>query len=348
MEKCIQEIVSVNSRKPNEEEPDSFFKVSILNIDPFHKDELMNLSKIKNYLSQVAPVPINKNFKFIEKIESHLKRLKDYSSYNIFLNDKQIFRPFTAKYLIKKDSFENIKDVEIFDFKNSNGDKIALGWYAKTDCLAAVPRETLMRGVRVRKGNIEAGNEFYLQSCFTEARFAFWHIGELHIATPTIKENARRDGFEQSSDFELFLEKCNILGRHLSNLCRSYSKKRSTAQSISQRMLILEKLLKPGQIIINAEHQDEVKEYLEGIVKSLKRDIADNSTLTKKVLRLEKTLKKLASKETVGLRKKLDGRALRHKDNKELLEEICTSVKRTYTKNMPVEDLIQGIVEPYL
>ena len=97
---------------------------------------------------------INKNFKFAKKIQTHLENIKDYKSYNIFVNDEQIFRPFSSEYQIKKNVFEKIKDVDVFDFKNRNGEKIALGWYAKTNYLAAVPKATLMRGIRIRKGNI--------------------------------------------------------------------------------------------------------------------------------------------------------------------------------------------------
>ena len=91
---------------------------------------------------------------------------------------------------------------------------------------------------------MKSAMSYYLQDYFAETRFASWHIGELHILSPKIKENARRDGFEQSSDFELLLEKCNILCRHLSNLCRAFSKERSTIQSISQRIEMVKNLFK--------------------------------------------------------------------------------------------------------
>ncbi len=348
LEECIKAVTKVSTRKGLKSDQPNFFKVSILGVNPFHKDELMNILKIRNYLKQVAPVPINKKFKFAKKIQTHLENIKDYKSYNIFVNDEQIFRPFSSKYQIKKNVFENIKDVDVFDFKNRNGEKIALGWYAKTNYLAAVSKTTLMRGVRIRKGNIEVGDEYYLQDYFTETRFASWHIGELHILSPNIKENARRDGFEQSSDFELLLEKCNILCRHLSNLCRAFSKERSTVQSISQRIEMVKNLLGKKQIYINLEHRHEVKNYIINIMESLKRDINDDFALQQRVLLLEKKLKIFSTEKFVDLKSQLDSRALKHKENKALITEICSSVRSIYSKNMSLEKLIQGMIEPYL
>ena len=84
------------------------------------------------------------------------------------------------------------------------------------------------------------------------------------------------------------------------------------------------------------------------ILESLKRDISDNFSLQQTVLLLEKKLKLFATEKFVDLKSQLDGRALRHKENKTLITEICSSVRSIYSKNMSLEKLIQGMIDPYL
>ena len=73
-----------------------------------------------------------------------------------------------------------------------------------------------MRGIRVRHGNIEVGDERFLDHIYSEKRFATWHIGEIHL-NHNIKPNARRDGFEESRDYERFLERTTIIGKGTTN-----------------------------------------------------------------------------------------------------------------------------------
>ena len=348
LEECVGDVIKIATKKASKDDLPNFFRVHILKINPFHKDELMNVIKVRNYLKQVAPVPMREEFAFSIRINDHLSEVEDYRSYNIFVNDVQLFRPFCLEYPINKKNTEKIKDINIFDFKNRDGDKIALGWYAKTNCLATIPKNTLVRGIRIRKGNIEVGDEYYLQDYFTEARFASWHIGEIHIVSSKIKENARRDGFEQSSEFELLLEKCSVLCRHLSNMCRASSKERSTIQSIIQKIEMAETLLDPKQVFIGPDHRSETKEHITKIIQSLKDSIGNDRSLEKKVSSLEKRSKMLSSTKFVDLKSQLDGRILRNKENKALIAEICTSLRSIHSKNMPVEDLIRRVVQPYL
>lgn len=350
LDEAVKEVASLSTREATKEDQPSFFTVKMINVNPFHKDELISIPRIREYLRQVAPAPIDPaEFTFAEKINNHLKDVSDYRSYNIFVNGTQIYRPFKDTFQISKDAQDQILDIVTFDFKDSKGKKVAVGWYAKTNFLAAIPRETLMRGIRVRKGNIEVGDENYLQNCFTETRFAAWHIGELHIASAGVEANARRDGFEQSSEFELFLERCNILGRHLSGLCRTSSKERSAARSVIQKLEQAERLLKTNHIFVSEEHREEFGSFLETIVENLRKDLENNESpeLAKRFKTVEANYKKFL-KGAQSLTEQLDGRALRRKENKELIAELCDTVRVLYKQNLTVEEFIKGMVEPYL
>lgn len=74
-----------------------------------------------------------------------------------------------------------------------------------------------------------------LDHIYTERRFSSWHIGEIHL-NHNITPNARRDGFEESPDYEHFLERVAFIGKGLSKLCRDSSSRRSLNQRAAAEM----------------------------------------------------------------------------------------------------------------
>ena len=71
-----------------------YFKVILENVTA---DELLNVERVKNYLSMVAPVDISSQFIYRSQINKFIKDngLK-VDTYNIYVNEEQIYKPYTT------------------------------------------------------------------------------------------------------------------------------------------------------------------------------------------------------------------------------------------------------------
>ena len=71
-----------------------YFKVILENVT---SDELLNVERVKNYLSMVAPVDISSQFIYRSQINKFIKDngLK-VDAYNIYINEEQIYKPYTT------------------------------------------------------------------------------------------------------------------------------------------------------------------------------------------------------------------------------------------------------------
>ena len=224
---AIREAVWTGRRAPGTGEGRHFFRVTLKKVCRFHRDDLMSLERVGTYLRQVAPVPFDpEEFLAAKEVDEHLAAVDGYRTFDISLNAKKLYRAHRSRFAINAKRTDEIRDVELFEIPGPDGSCIGRGWYAITECVASVPPREAMRGLRVRQGNIEIGDEHFLAEWFSERRFATWHIGELHVDY-TLRANARRDGFEAGVEFEAFLEHGTMLCRHLSRQCRRSSHVRS-------------------------------------------------------------------------------------------------------------------------
>ena len=207
----VKNITRTFTRAATEKDPHHFFRVQMVNVRRFHSDRLMDIKMIREYLSQVAPVPYdNQTFSFAKQLDKYFSIIPGYRGYNISLNGERIFRPYSDKIQISGGVTDEIGDIECFEFSTTHAEPLALGWYAKTSFKASLPSQVVMRGIRVRHGNLEVGDEYFLSPYFTERRFATWNIGEIQLCDHKVRPNARRDGFEQTPEYERFLEHASL------------------------------------------------------------------------------------------------------------------------------------------
>ena len=75
----------------------------------------------------------------------------------------------------------------------------AVLWYAKFDYAGTVVDE-LVKGIRIRSGNILIGNRNTANQYFKEERFNGWLVGELFLVDDSLIHNARRDDFEDTPE----------------------------------------------------------------------------------------------------------------------------------------------------
>ncbi len=346
---AVRKVATLQTRQARPDDPAHFFRVSMHDVHRFHKDELMNIPAMKTYLAEVTPVGFDPSrFPYAKKVESHLSELDGYRAYDIRLNGMEVVRPHSQVFPISGAQQDEIHDVELFDVKRPNGDVIGKGWYACTNYQASLPPSVSMRGIRLRQGNIEVGDEYSLAEAFSERRFATWHIGEIHF-NYAMKANARRDGFEQTPDYETFLEHATRLGKHLSNLCRTSSKQR-TARVIQERRLRQVEELLGRSIIVDEHHFAEVREQAGVAIEELTISAPEKEHPDSFYQRLADA--KAAFERFVDsppyLRRSLDGRSLRCIGPKELLESVAKQIVAEYHPDKSAEQLVADVMAGYM
>jgi hypothetical protein len=342
----IRNITKTFTRRATKNDPKHFFRVQMENVHKFHSDRLMNIRMIREYLSQVAPVPYDKTkFSYAETLDKYFASVSGYKGYNLTINGEKTLRPYSDVIQISNGSTDQIKDIECFKFSAPDGKPLALGWYARTNFRAALPSQVTMRGIRVRLGNLEVGNEYFLSPLFTERRFSTWNIGEIHVWDHSIKPNARRDGFEQTPEYERFLEQASALGRHLSSLCRRHSIERSAKQRLERKFQEMERMAENMLFPVDDNEWQNITSKVECELKKVKAFIKNDDTysrLTTKYEKLKSKLEKLRGKPT-NLNEYIDGRTLRYLGKKGLLMKILAAIVREYDRTTSATDLIRRI-----
>lgn len=189
-----------------------YFRVELNEINPENTD-LLDFQQVKDYLSFVAPVPYQSQFIYRSEIYSHAKQLGEkIDEYNIKLNGESVFKKYTT---ILKESATGTKYDDIFgvsfkDFYNKNGELIAWMWIGISTFKKAIPKCNQMRGLRLRKENIQIGGENSLQKLFKEDRGNSYFIGEVFAVGRNLIPNSQRDYFNENparAEFEEELKK---------------------------------------------------------------------------------------------------------------------------------------------
>jgi molecular chaperone HtpG len=346
---AIKSIATIHNRKAQEHEPSRFFKVTLTGIRRFHSDVLMDLKKIRTYLSQIAPVPYDKDFSYHKHLDTFFSKIPNYRTYSIFVNGEKLVKPYQNMVNISSNITDYIKDIKELMFTSpDSGDVIGLGWFAITSFKSSLPKSVTMRGIRVRHGNIEVGDERFLENIYNEKRFATWHIGEIHL-NHNIKPNARRDGFEASYDYERFLEQIISVGKGLSKLCRDSSVNRSVIQKAITGINQAEKVVDSAKIILDENH----KKMLMNTINSkmlIASDLASQQKLDISIIerlnKLKKKVNNISSHDS--LINKIDKRKIACFSKKELIKNLCAKIIESYEKDESIETIIEKALMPYL
>jgi molecular chaperone HtpG len=233
--KELFDLITHFSQKNGQPIRSSYFEVTLEGVSSF-RNHVFDIERIRSYLSQVVPLPFNHdNFSFGQEIDSYLKEyLSHYRAYDIFLNGEKMFKPYQniIKTSIKKGN-DFMDGIEYFKLKLGNRDILAYGWYGKRrNLLGAIKRGEEYSGIRVRIGNIVLGDAHLLDRCFREDRFNGYMVGEIHIDSPGLIPNSRRDDFIDSETKTMFYNAFEKeIGLPISKEIRYHSRIRS--QSVS-------------------------------------------------------------------------------------------------------------------
>jgi molecular chaperone HtpG len=188
-----------------------YFKVELIDINRENTD-LLNFQQVKDYLSFIAPVPYQNSFYYRSEVYKHANELGvRIDEYNITLDGEPIFKKYTT---ILKDTtgtkYDDIFGVHFKDFYNADGELFAWIWIGLSKFQKAIPKINQMRGLRLRKENIQIGGEDSLQKLFKEDRGNSYFVGEVFAANKDLIPNSQRDYFNENparAEFERELQK---------------------------------------------------------------------------------------------------------------------------------------------
>lgn len=194
---------------------DHYFEVIMEGIIP-ESDELLDRSAVIEYLESVAPIPFANVFIYKSKINEFCRQngLK-IDEYTIQVNGNQLFKPYKTKIYDgtpdAKKVVDEIKDIEFREFFAPDGRRLAWMWFGVSKFEQQIKPMNKMRGIRLRKENIQIGDENTLGASpkfFKEARGNCYFIGEVYAVDSELIPNARRDYFKPNSatkEFEIAL-----------------------------------------------------------------------------------------------------------------------------------------------
>lgn len=183
-----------------------WFKVELIGVNE-ENTELLNFTKVKDYLSFVAPVKYQNTFIYQSEIYAHAKEIGyKIDEYNISLgsvlskNLDDIFKKYYTYFDYKLSRFgrDEIFDIVFKDFYDDSGNLIMWLWYGLCKFKGEISNDCLMRGLRLRKENIQIGTEDALQKLFKEDRGQLHFVGELFAVSKDLIPNSQRDYFNEN------------------------------------------------------------------------------------------------------------------------------------------------------
>lgn len=194
-----------------EEEEDvdkHYFIVRLDNVIESNND-LLNKRVIQEYLEFVAPVPYAQSFYLKEKIYKYAKENNfNIDEYNIFINNEQLFKGYVNNLYEKhnngKKKYDELLDLDFKLFKDKNNVSLAWSWVGISHFNKQIPVTNKMRGIRLRKSNIQIGDSGTLSRYFREDRGGYYFVGEIHSLHTLLIPNARRDYFNENEIREQF------------------------------------------------------------------------------------------------------------------------------------------------
>jgi len=262
-ENAVEVIRKVTTYEVASEEIDAhYFKVELEGVT---NEDLLDKKGIAVYLSMIAPIPFSTKFIFKAKIYDELKKEKIHlDEYNIYLNTEQLFKNYST-YLHGtegKSIEDQIIDVQFFKTNDQFGNLLYWGWYSISEKNHNIKKFNTARGFRLRKSNIQIGDEYTLLKLHRDKRFNFYFFGEIYGIHPSLLPNSRRDYFvENDTYFEFESKLKNFFYTTIYNFCYTASKINSSIKTIKQLDSFQEELEEKQKIgFIDTKEHEEYKE----------------------------------------------------------------------------------------
>lgn len=264
----------------DEQEVAHYFIVKMDGVDDIAS--LLDIDVVKDYISQVAPLPYRKQFYWASEIKKEMEQKNlTIAEYPVFIGKSfeglgQLFKPYKTTLEVSSRagvSKDEMFGISFFDVTDKSGNALAYGWYADSDFSGTLADDRLS-GIRVRLGNILIGTAKTLSPYFKESRFNGWVSGELYIVSDMLIPNARRDDFERNEALAEFETGVRLtVGTEVSDKIRAASKARNnpaqkTIKKAEKAITQAETILTTG---FNSTHEKEqLVENLSGLRKEVR------------------------------------------------------------------------------
>ena len=213
-----------------------YFIVELEKINDVNTD-LLDFGEVKKYLSFTAPVPYSTKFDpFAAEIYAHAEGLRfRIDEYNIFLNAEQLFKEYEKSLSLGRGKGrDKIHSLKFEDFRDISNRLAAWMWFGISDFRGSISDSYPMRGIRLRKGNIQVGNENTLRSFFAEPRGVNYFIGEIFCVSDGLVPNSQRDYFSESPECADFEKMMKNYFRELSRIYHAGSEISSSFRKIDE------------------------------------------------------------------------------------------------------------------
>ena len=215
---------------PDDSWPERFFHVTINGVSRHAAPTLLNQDVVRQYISEVCPVPLDSSFPLAAELGKFLGEYTDYFVLEVCLNENSapIVRPFGSSVPLTDQYSAAFHRLETRVIPQLDRDApAAVLWLAHTPYAGSISRRLGIRGLRARAGNIQVGSENVFEHLFHETRFNGWCVGEVHIVDDRIVPNGRREYFETGPHLRNLENHIGAIAQEISLRCRRASSHRN-------------------------------------------------------------------------------------------------------------------------
>ena len=219
--------------------PNHFFEVEIENVARHAAGQVLNREAVRGYIGEVCPVPMAEDFPFASEVEDLFDQDNRPLALEVVLEgeNEPVRRPHGSVLKFSEERTDRFLKLEPLRIPGTDGGgDAAIGWIAHSSYLGAIPKELGVRGLRVREGNIQIGQEDVFDPLFRDDRFNRWCVGELHVLDARILPNGRRDYFEPGPRIRHIENHLEAIIRRLVGRCRSASLTRHRARKLQMTL----------------------------------------------------------------------------------------------------------------
>jgi molecular chaperone HtpG len=331
--------------------PERFFEVELRGIVRLRTDRLMTPSAVDRYLSQVAPVPFRPDFRFGAAISELVAAVSGSGELLVYINgsDRPVYRPH-RNFIVAAGGREiAYEDLEVIEVPDMDGGRAALVWLLHHSYEGAIAAENLVKGLRLRVGNLQVGEHARLEELFAEPRFNGWSVGEVHVVDRRIVPNARRDNFEQNAHLNNLLNQLGPVAREISRRCRSNSIKRNWLRRLDLAEGYVEEALSVlGQGSVSGTERDRLIGDAEQSLREMERIaqmriLADDEPGEKLCRASELATRLQAARTDEG--GSADGLAALPAEKREMYEHLFDLIYECSTNRTVAKKLVDRIID---
>ena len=332
VDEVLEQIVDFSEA---EEDPGKhYFHVELIGINAENTD-LLNRDEVLPYLSFVAPVPYKNTFLLRNDVYQYAHTIGFHiDEYDIRINGEQVLKEYGGVLYEpsgqSKKSYDEVKELEFKNFYARDGSLLGWLWFGLSTFDKQIPAINLMRGIRLRQGNIQIGDSATLRELFKETRGIFYFIGEVFAAHKDLIPNSQRNYFNENEmrvEFENALrdyfysvlhklytdanERKNDYKRQTKyiNMAEDYEEKVKNNDFIDEedrqrKKFELEKAQQDAEKAIRKLERIQETEDEDSPLTTVRKNIAEAHKSEKLDEKVQRTQKKM---ETIESRKDIDG-----------------------------------------